>query len=184
LSVRLNQEAFEIASKGVSSAGSGAGNVRLNQEVLEVAVKRVSASGTQGGNVRLNQLAFLFLTPTGIQGQRVQIIGGPFEDALGNVLSNGYLIFQLQHDAAAPNVAQIVGNMSVKVPLDINGFIRGTTVGAPVFIWPNDILSPAGGNYIIWAYDSVNRLAWNNPQIQRVLSVPSPFNVNAWIPGP
>ena len=184
MSVRIDQEILEIASKGVSAAGTGAGNTRVNQEVIELAVKRVSASGTQGGNVRLNQLAFLLLTPAGLQGQRVQLTGGPFQDALGNALSNGYLIFQLQHDAVAPNVAQIVGNISVRVPLDINGFIQGTVTGAPVFIWPNDILSPAGGNYIIWAYDSVNRLAWDNPQIQRVLSVPSPFNINSWTPGP
>jgi hypothetical protein len=74
--------------------------------------------------------------------------------------------------------------MSVKIPLDTNGYIQGTVTGAAVFIWPNNLLLPANGNYLIWAYDSVNKLAWDNPQVQQVLSSPSPFNVNAWIPGP
>jgi hypothetical protein len=177
LSTRLNQEALEIA---VSSVSASTGNVRLNQEAILLGVN----SNSFPGNVRLNQLALLLLTPASLQGERVQIVGGPFQDALGNALSNGYLVMQLQHDAVALNVGQIVGNMAVHIPLDINGYIQGTVTGAPVYIWPNNVLLPPDGNYLIWAYDSVNRLAWDNPQVQQVLSSPSPFNVDAWIPGP
>lgn len=180
MSVRIDQEVLEIASRGVSAAGSGGGNVRTNQEALLVGVNSKAAAS----NVRLNQLAFLFLTPASLAGQKVQLIGGPFQDALGNALSNGYLIFRLQHDAVAPFAGQIVGNISIRVPLDVNGFIQGTSGGVAIFIWPNDVLFPANGNYVIWAYDSANRLAWDNPQVQQVLSHPSPFNVTAWIPGP
>jgi hypothetical protein len=113
-----------------------------------------------------------------------QIVGGPFQDALGNPLANGYLIFQLQHDGAVTGTGMIMGNISVQIPLDANGNISGTSGGTDYYIWPNDQIVPAGGTYIIWAYDSNNRLAWDNPQVQQVLSSPSPFNVDAWIPGP
>lgn len=112
---------------------------------------------------------------------RVQITGGPFQDALGNPLANGYLVFQLQHDASVVGTGQIVGALAVQVPLDASGNIQTSPV---VNIWPNDVLSPSGGNYIVWAYDSNNRLVWDNPQIQQVLSSPSPYNINAWTPGP
>lgn len=176
MSTRIDQEVLEVA---VESVNSSLGNTRINQETLLV--------GTQGktypGNTRANQIAFLLLTPASLAGQRVQLIGGPFQDALGNPLSNGYLVFQLQHDAVALYAGQILGNISVRVPLDINGYIEGTVIGAPVYIWPNTALLPAGGNYIIWAYDSVNRLAWDNPQIQSV-GATNPWSVNQWIPGP
>jgi len=154
-------------------------STRLNQEAL-----LISANGvTSPGRTRLNQLEFLLLTPASINPIEVQIIGGPFQDALGNVLSNGYLLMQLQHDAVAFNTGQIVGNTAVRIPLDINGYIQGTISGAPVNIWPNTALLPAGGNYLIWAYNASNRLVWDNPQIQVVTST-NPFNVNVWIPGP
>ena len=181
MATRINQESLEIGVKRISASGTQGGNVRLNQESLLLGINGVTGIP---GNVRLNQLSFLLLTPASLQGQRVQLVGGPFQDALGNPLSFGYLVFQLQHDAVALNTGQILGNASVIVPLDINGYIQGTITGAPIYIWPNNVLLPAGGNYIIWAYDSVNRLVWDNPQIQSVLSTPSPFNVNVWIPGP
>jgi hypothetical protein len=114
-----------------------------------------------------------------------QITGGPFQDASGNPLINGYLVFQLQHDAVIVGTGVITGGISVQVPLDSNGYIRGTTTGAPVNIWPNDQMAPSGLTYLVYAYDQYNRTAWSNPQVQPVLSSPSPYNVNnAWTPGP
>lgn len=136
------------------------------------------------GNVRVNQLAVLFLAPASLVGSKVQVTGGPFQDAAGNALSNGYLLFQLQHDAVALFADQIVGAVSVKIPLDINGYVQGTVTGAPVYLWPNDVLLPANGNYIVWAFDSSNRMVWDNPQIQQIKSTPNPYNINVWIPGP
>ena len=115
---------------------------------------------------------------------QVQITGGPFEDASGAPLANGYLVFQLQHDAAILNFAQIMGNMAVHIPLDNNGYIQGTVSGTPIYMWPNDLMTPLGTNYIVWAYDANNRLAWDNPQVQQILQSPNPYNINAWTPGP
>lgn len=153
-------------------------SVRINQEAFLIGVQ-----GETSGNVRLNQAAILLLVSSNLNAAQVQIIGGPFQDNLGNALSNGYLIFQLQHDAVAFNSGQIMGNVSTRVPLDINGYIQGTVSGPPVFIWPNASLLPAGGTYVIWAYTSTNGLAWDNPQVQSVPAT-NPFNVNSWIPGP
>lgn len=126
----------------------------------------------------------LLLTPANLQGSKVQVIGGPFQDAGGNVLSNGFLIFQLQHDAVASGTAQIVGNIGVRVPLDVNGYISGTVSGPAVFLWPNNVLLPAGGTYLVYAYNSSNQIAWDNPQVQTISNSPSPYNINAWVPGP
>lgn len=156
-------------------------SVRINQETGLVAVKSL---GLAGGNTRVNQEFLMLITPVVLQGSKVQIIGGPFQDPLGNPLSNGFLLMQLQHDAVALGTGQIIGNVAVRVPLDANGFIQGTVTGNPVFIWPTNVLLPSGTLYTVWAYDASNKLAWDNPQIQPVNSVPSPFNVNAWIPGP
>lgn len=178
MSTRVNQEVFEIAARSLTSAG---GNTRLNQEALLLGV---NSNASTLGNVRLNQEILLLLTPVVLSPQQVQIIGGPFEDALGNPLSFGYLLMQLQHDAVALNSAQIIGNAAVRIPLDAAGYIQGTVTGAPILIWPNSTLLPAGTTYKVWAFDSSNRMVWDNPQIQTVNSSPNPFNVNAWIPGP
>lgn len=155
-------------------------SVRLNQEDLLVAANGL----TTATNTRVNQVAILLLTPVSTTASQVQLIGGPFQDALGNPLANGFLIMRLQHDAVALNTGQIVGNISIRIPLDANGKIQGTVSGPAVMVWPTDTLLPAGIKYRIWAYDSSNRLAWDNPQLQSVNSTPNPFNVNAWIPGP
>lgn len=176
MAVRIDQEPILIGTSELTSTG---GHVRANQEAFLLGVNANSSPG----NVLLNQEIILLLVPTSLQGARVQIVGGPFQDALGNALSNGYLIMQLQHDAASSGAAQIAGNISVKVPLDVNGYIEGTVIGTPVYIWPNSILVPGGGNYLVWLYTSTNQLAWDNPQVQTVADT-NPFNVNTWVPGP
>lgn len=154
-------------------------SVRLDQEALLLQVQSVSGVS----RVRLDQLAMLLLVPSSLNAAQVQIIGGPFQDALGNALSNGYLLMQLQHDAVALNTGQIVGNVAVRIPLDNAGRIQGTVTGAPVLIWPNASLLPNNTQYKIWAYDANNRLVWDNPQVQTVGNT-NPFNVNTWVPGP
>lgn len=181
MAVRINQEALNVFVKTISAAGTGLGKTKLNQEAL---LATVPASVTGLGKTKINQAAILLLTPVSLIGQRVQITGGPFQDASGNPLSNGYLVFRLQHDGVALFTGQIVGGAAVRVPLDINGYVQGTISGAPVLMWPNNVLLPAGGSYIVWAYDSSNRLVWDNPQVQTINSTPSPYSINVWIPGP
>lgn len=156
-------------------------STRINQEPILIGNK--GGLTLAGGNVRVNQEVLLLMVPVVLQGAKVQVIGGPFQDALGNPVSNGFLLFQLQHDCVVTGTGQVVGNVAVRVPLDINGNIQGTVVGNPVFMWPNNLMLP-NTNYLIWLFDASNRLVWDNPQSQQILSSPSPFNVNAWTPGP
>jgi hypothetical protein len=180
MAIRLDQE-FMMASM----PNIAIGNVRLDQEFIAIATFQGIATAS---NVRVDQEFLMMLTPTNLQGERVQLLGGPFQDALGNALSFGFLIFQLQHDATIiGGLGQIVGAVSVKVPLDIGGYISGTVSGAPVYMWPNDLMLPTGTTYTIWAYTSTNLLAWDNPQVQSVTSnsgASTTFNVNTWTPGP
>ena len=155
-------------------------STRINQEPVLIGTNTVTGSS----NTRINQIAIMMLVPAVLQGLKVQIIGGPFQDALGNPLADGYLMMQLQHDAVVPTIGLVAGGIAVRVPLDGSGYVQGTVTGAPIYAWPNDILLPSGGTYIVWAYDASNRFVWDNPQIQSIKSTPSPFNINAWVPGP
>ena len=108
-----------------------------------------------------------------------QITGGAFNDALGNPLANGYLLFRLNQDAVANTNTQICSSTFIKVPLDSNGNVVTTTVYS---LWPNDVLTPAGTFYKVEAYTNGGLLVWG-PNAQSVLSTPSPFNLDAWIAG-
>ncbi len=107
-----------------------------------------------------------------------QITGGAFQDFEGNVLANGYLTMQLSHDEGeSVDPGQVVGGLSLRVPLDPFGNIAGT-----VLVWPNDQLNPANSYYVVNAYRRDGTQAWLSPQFQTVTTSPSPFNVGAWVP--
>lgn len=108
-----------------------------------------------------------------------QIIGGTFNDTLGNPLSNGYLLFRLNQDAVANSNTQVCSSTFVKIPLDSNGNVITSTVYS---LWTNDVLTPSGTFYKVEAYTSGGQLVWG-PNSQSVLSTPSPFNLDAWIAG-
>lgn len=113
---------------------------------------------------------------------KVQIIGGSFQDSEGNLLANGQLKMTLNQDEAALNIGQVASGITVTVPLDGNGDAQGTQIGdTPVFIWPNDVLTPVNSFYRVSGYSASGQLAWG-PNYQQVLSSPSPFNLDAWIP--
>lgn len=102
--------------------------------------------------------------------------GGGFQDALGNVVANGYMLFVLSQDAQVNGNTQIAAGHTVKINLDANGnIVTGQT------IWANDVLSPAGTFYNVSVYSAVGQLVWG-PNAQQVLTSPSPFNVGAWVP--
>jgi hypothetical protein len=108
---------------------------------------------------------------------KVVITGGGFQDAEGNPLANGFLIFQLSQDASVNNTTEITAGSKVNVPLGSGGSVSGTPS-----IWPNDVLVPANTFYLVSAYNENGQLVWG-PNAQQVLSTPSPFNIGAWVPG-
>lgn len=107
-----------------------------------------------------------------------QITGGGFQDALGNPLANGYMLFELSQDAQVNGTTQIAAGFVVKVPLDGSGNIITSTAQS---VWPNDVLSPTGTFYNVSVYSALGQLVWG-PNPQQVLSSPSPFDIGVWVP--
>lgn len=107
-----------------------------------------------------------------------QLSGGGFQDALGNPLALGYLLFMLSQDAQVNGSTQIAAGFTVKIDLDSGGNITSSPAQS---IWPNDVLSPAGTFYLVSAYSANGQLVWG-PNAQQVLSSPSPYNIGVWVP--
>lgn len=107
-----------------------------------------------------------------------QITGGGFQDALGNVLAGGYLMFELSQDAQVNGTTQIAAGYTVRINLDSSGNVATSSTQS---IWPNDVLSPNGTFYLVSAYSAIGQLVWG-PNAQQVLSSPSPFNIGVWVP--
>lgn len=107
---------------------------------------------------------------------KIQLSGGAFQDALGNVVANGYMIMQLSQDAqvtgSSPEV-QITAGRTIKVLLDASGNIKASPAQ---YAWPNDVLTPANTYYIVSVYTAAGQLVWG-PNAQQILSSPSPFDV-------
>jgi hypothetical protein len=114
---------------------------------------------------------------------KVQLTGGAFQDSEGNVLNLGYLVMELSNDEQIPSTTQIGSGIKVTIELDANGNVFGTeTLDLPKqYVWPNDLLTPAGSYYRVTAYTAKGQIAWG-PQDVQVLSAPDPFNVGAWVP--
>jgi len=107
-----------------------------------------------------------------------QIIGGAFQDIEGNPLANGYLLFELSQDGTANTSTLVCAGRVIRVPLDANGNIKTSPTYS---LWPNDVLTPSNSFYAVTAYTSSGVKVWG-PNVQQVLSSPSPFNVGAWVP--
>jgi len=105
-----------------------------------------------------------------------EITGGAFQDALGNALAGGSLIFELSQDAQVNDTTQVVSGYRVTVDLDGSG-----NVVAGSEVWPNDVLLPANTYYNVTAYNADGQRVWG-PNPQQVISTPSPFNIGTWVP--
>lgn len=109
----------------------------------------------------------------------VQLSGGEFQDANGDVLANGYLLFRLSQDAVANSSEQICSNIDIKILLDDDGNVQSDPAQ---YLWPNDVLSPSGTFYMVSGYTAAGQRVWG-PNAQQVFSTPSPYDIGAWVPG-
>lgn len=84
-----------------------------------------------------------------------QLVVLNFQDASGNPLAVGYVLFRLSVDISAAQATgpQIVAGRVVKAMLDSTGTCN-------VFLWPNADLLPAGSVYFVEAYTAHGQLAW------------------------
>lgn len=85
-----------------------------------------------------------------------QPFGGPWFDAANNPLANGYLIIQLNQDAALSGSVnnQIYGG-TIKVTLDAEGnFPNAVTLA------PTTSMNPSSSVYVVSAYTAEGQLVW------------------------
>lgn len=106
---------------------------------------------------------------------KIQITGGGFQDAQGNALASGYLLFELSQDCEVTATGQICSGIVLTVPLDGSGNVSGT-----VNVWPNDQLSPVNNYYTVTGYTQNGQRAWG-PNVQQVTGA-GPFNLSSWVP--
>jgi hypothetical protein len=110
----------------------------------------------------------------------LQIEGGNFQDAAGDILVDGYLIWELSHDenySAGP--AQIVAELKFKTPLNSSGSIASSPA---VMIYSNDVLTPGGSFYIVMAYKADGTQAWADQQYFTFTSSPNPIDIGTIVP--
>lgn len=88
-----------------------------------------------------------------------QIVGGNFQDALGNPLVGGSITFRLTTDAKA-TATQVAAPILTSASLDSSGNVSGA-----VNLWPNDQLTPTNTVYRIKAYTVSGQLAWESENV-------------------
>jgi hypothetical protein len=115
---------------------------------------------------------------------KVQLVGGHFQDATGNVLALGNLVMELvQDEQLSSSTGQVCGGIKITVLLDENGSVQGTSGdGDPAqYVWPTDAMLPLQASYTVWAYSAEGELAWGPNYNLRVPSG-STFDVDLWVP--
>lgn len=109
---------------------------------------------------------------------KVQLVGGPFEDAEGNVLSLGYLEMKLNQDESVSGVGQIAAGITVRIDLDVNGIVVASPAQS---VWGNDQMLPINSYYRVKGFDNRGQLSWG-PNNQQVNGSGGTFDVGSWIP--
>lgn len=106
---------------------------------------------------------------------KVQLTGGQFQDAEGNVLALGYLKMRLNQDESVASVGQVCSGIEIRIELDASG-----AVVAGQFVWANADMTPANSYYRVTGFTNQGQLAWG-PNNQQVPSGAT-FDVGTWIP--
>lgn len=107
----------------------------------------------------------------------VQLTGGKFQDAQGNVLTNGYLTMALSQDEEV-NDSLICSGVTVRVQLDANGSV----VTSPAqYAWANDQMLPVNSFYKVTGFTQAGQPAWG-PNNQQIIGSGGTFDVGTWIP--
>jgi hypothetical protein len=109
-----------------------------------------------------------------------QITGGAFQDPAGNLLANGYLLFQLNQDSFITSTAiQICADSAIKVPLDVNGNV----VTSPAYyLYANNSIIPPNSFYTMSGHSARGQLVYG-PVYVSIPITPNPFDLGTLIPG-
>lgn len=109
---------------------------------------------------------------------KVQLTGGVFQDAEGNVLANGYLLMRLSRDGVVSGVGQVGAGVDIKITLNSSGSVDTTNAQS---VWGNDQLLPANTYYRVTGYTAQGQPAWG-PNNQQVNGSGGTFDVGTWVP--
>lgn len=107
----------------------------------------------------------------------VQLIGGNFEDAQGNLLALGYLKMKLSQDEEV-NDSLICSGIEITIQLDVNGSV---VTSPPQYVWGNDQMLPVNSFYQVTGYTAKGQPVFG-PNNQQVLGSGGTFDVGTWIP--
>jgi len=105
----------------------------------------------------------------------IELIGGNFQDAQGNLLANGYLTMTLSQDEEV-NDSLICSGVTITIQLDANG---NAVTGQ--FVWGNDQMSPSNSFYKVTGYTQAGQPAWGSNN-QQVLGSGGTFDLGSWVP--
>lgn len=114
---------------------------------------------------------------------QTQLIGGSFQDALGNPLEDGYLILHLSQDCLVSGVGTICSGIDIRIQLDSAGNAASSTSTPPAanqFVWSNLVMTPQNNFYKVTGYTAEGQRAFG-PNNQQVASGAT-FNLDAWVP--
>lgn len=115
---------------------------------------------------------------------KTMLTGGNFQDAMGNLLANGYLTMKLSQDSQV-NDSQVCSGVEINIVLDGNGDVAAyPTIPADQFVWANDVLSPVNSFYTVSGYTAEGQPAFgpNNQQVVSGGIGGGTFDTGTWIP--
>jgi hypothetical protein len=110
---------------------------------------------------------------------KTQLLGGGFQDSLGNPLANGYLKMKLSQDATVSGVGIVCSGIELTILLDVNGNVVTSPAQS---VWANTggVLSPINTYYKVTGYTAEGQRAFG-PNNQQVGSGAT-FNLGSWVP--
>ena len=114
---------------------------------------------------------------------KTQLLGGSFQDSLGNPLENGTLKFHLSQDCLVSGVGTVCSGIDVIIQLDSTGNVASSasTPSAPnQYIWSNLVMTPQNNYYRVTGYTAQGQIAFggNNQQVGSGAT----FNLDNWTP--
>lgn len=107
----------------------------------------------------------------------VQLTGGSFQDAEGNLLVNGYLKMKLSQDGTVTGVANVASGIEITIQLNSSASV---STSPAQYIWGNDNIVPTPTFYTVTGYTAAGQPAWG-PNNQQVTGGPT-FDVGTWVP--
>jgi hypothetical protein len=105
---------------------------------------------------------------------KVELTGGKFQDAEGNILALGYLKMRLSQDSEV-NDSMIASGVEITINLDASG-----NAVAGQYVWGNDVLLPINSYYTVTGYTAQGQPAWG-PNNQQIVGTGT-FDLGSWIP--